>query len=150
MSNTDKATIEANLIERLANGESRDDIILALCENENMNWPEAEALLERINAEKEHHIVLAQSPLLVLIALAIFVGGVGLAVFSTYNITSVFLSYYDAKSGSLGALGMILYLFTYGGYLWFLAVLGIGMIVGSLKGMQDVWSAIFHKLGILR
>ncbi len=115
-----------------------------------MNWPEAEALFERINAEKEHHIVLAQSPLLVLIALAIFVGGVGLAVFSTYNITSVFLSYYDAKSGSLGALGMILHLFTYGGYLWFLAVLGIGMIVGSLKGMQDVWSAIFHKLGILR
>ncbi|MFZ5857872.1 MAG: hypothetical protein ACOYZ6_13665 [Chloroflexota bacterium] len=150
MSETDKATIEANLLERLASGESHDDIILDLCENENMTWPEAETLLERVSAEKKHHIVLAQSPLLVLIAFAIFIGGVGLAVYSAYNIASVFLSYYDAKSGSVGALGMVLYLFTYGGYLWFLALLGLGMIIGSLRGMQDVWVAIFHKLGILQ
>jgi hypothetical protein len=150
MSKTDKATIEASLIERLADGESREDIILDLCEKENITWPEAKALLERVSTEKEHHIVLAQSPLLVLMALVIFIGGVGLAVYSTYNIAGVFLSYYDAKSGGVGALGLVLYLFAYGDYLWFLAILGIGMIVGSLKGMQDVWAAIFHKLGILR
>lgn len=150
MSKTDKATLEADLLERLASGESHDDIILDLCENENLSWSEAEALLERIGTEKEHHIILAQSPLLVLIALAIFIGGVGLVVFSSYNITSVFLSYYDAKSGGVGALGMVLYLLTYGGYLWLLASLGLGMIIGSLRGMQDVWAAIFRKLGILQ
>ncbi|RJP54516.1 MAG: hypothetical protein C4583_02605 [Anaerolineaceae bacterium] len=150
MDRANKARIEIAILERLTNGESHDDIILDLCENENMRWPEAEALLERVGAEKMHHIILAQSPLLILIALAIFLGGVGLTVYSTYNITSVFLSYYDTKSGGIGALGMVLHLFTYGDYLWFLAFLGLGMIIGSLKGMEEVWAAIFHKLGIIQ
>jgi len=146
----DWTTIEANLLERLVSGKSHDDIILDLCETENMTWSEAEALLERVSTEKENHIVLAQSPLLVLIALAIFIGGVGLIVYSAYNITIAFHSCYDTKSGSVDALGLSLYLFTYGGYLWFFAFLGLGMVVGSLRGMQDVWAAIFHKLGILQ
>lgn len=150
MDRTDRARIEEGIFERLTNGESHDDIILDLCETENMTWPEAEALLERVGAEKKHHIVLAQSPLLVLIALATFIGGVGLVVYSAFNISSAFLSYQDTNSGSVGALGMVLHLFTYGEYLWFLALLGLGMIIGSLKGMQDVWSAVFHKLGVLQ
>lgn len=148
MDKTDKATIEANILERLANGESHDDIILDVCENARISWSEAEALLDRVSTQKKHHIVLAQSPLLVLIALAVFFGGMGLVIFSSFSIAAVFRSYFDAKSGSVGALGIVLYLFIYGGYLWFLALLGLGMIIGSLKGMQDVWEAIFAKLGI--
>jgi hypothetical protein len=142
--------LEENLVERLENGENKDDIILHLCETAGMNWPEAEAMVEQIRERKKNHIVLAQSPVLVLIALVTFLGGAGLATFSAYNILVIFLSYLNATSGSIGAIGMILYLFTYGGYLWGVALLGLGMMIGSLRGMQDIWAAIFEKLGIFQ
>lgn len=150
MEKIDSINIETLITERLENGESKDDIILYLCENTAMSWPEAETLLKKVHNEKRHHIVLAQSPLLILIALTIFVGGIGLVTFSAYNIAENFLYYYDAKNGSVGLIGMILYVAAYGGYLWFLAFLGLGMIIGSLKGMEEVWSALFKKLGILQ
>lgn len=150
MEKTDKETLEAVILERLASGESRDDIILDLCETKNMNWSQAEALLLKISDDQAHHIVLAQSPLLVLIALATFVGGIGLVAFSIYDIAYIFRTYWMAEREGVGALNFLLYLFMYGGKLWLLAFLGAGMILGSLRGMQDVWAAIFHKLGILQ
>ena len=87
MEKTDNAELERQIIERLENGENKDDIILDLCENANMNWPQAEAMVEEVRAENQAHIALAQSPLLVSIALIIFIGGAGIIVYSQYRKT---------------------------------------------------------------
>lgn len=150
MTEPDNAEIEETILERLKNGEDRNNIILDLCERENMSWPEAEAMLEKIHAERNHHIVLAQSPALAVISLGTFIGGIAAVLYSVYNIVVIFLSYQQAAGGEIAFVGMILYLFTYGGLLWGVVLIGLGMIVGSLKGMQDVWAAIFKKLGIFQ
>lgn len=148
MKKTDNAELEKQIVERLENGESKDDIILDLCENMNINWPEAEALVNRIQSVNENKITLAQSPLLVLIALTTFIGGVILISITVYDIISVYNSY-TGGNGPQG-LGFLAYLFAYGGFFWELALLGLVMIIGSLKGMEEVWAAIFEKLGMFQ
>jgi hypothetical protein len=147
MKTMDSAAIEEEIVERLENSESLDDIILDLCEQENIAWPEAEAIVQRIQAENKTHIVLTQSPVLVLIALATFLGGLGLISVAVYDIVTVFNAYVGSGIASIGFLA---YLLQYGGFFWGLGLLGLAMIVGSLRGMQDVWTAIFEKLGILQ
>ncbi len=149
MEKTDNAELEEQIIERLENGEDKDDMLLDLCESMNIGWPEAEALLERIEAENKNHIVLAQSPLLVLIALATFLGGLGLIGFAVFSLVAILESLLHSV-GELGVIGDLVYLFAYGAQFWALALLGLGMVIGSLRGMQDVWAAIFEKLGIFQ
>jgi len=146
MEKTKSASIEEKILERLTNAEDRDKIIMDLCEQKDINWPEAQAMVESIEKQKKDQIVLAQSPVLVLIALATFLGGFVLMGISVYDITIVYNTYTSAKSPA--SAGFLLYLFTYGGFFWELALLGITMIVGSLRGMQDVWQAIFEKIGL--
>ncbi len=148
MDTTDSAAIKEQIVERLENGENKDDIILDLCEKTNISWSEAEAIVEQIHSEKKDQIVLAQSPLLVLIALGMFVGGLVLLGITVYDITTVYNTYVSAKSPA--STGFLLYLFAYGGFFWELALIGIAMIAGSLRGMQDVWTAIFAKLGLFQ
>ena len=149
----DSAELEEKIVKRLENGEDRDDILLDLCENMEIRWPEAEALLNRIQSGNKNKITLAQSPLLIPIALATFIGGVGLIGISVYDMVVTFGSYSNANTGtnvSDFGIGYLLYLFTYGGWFWGLTVLGLGMVLGSLKGMEDVWAAIFERLGIFQ
>jgi hypothetical protein len=153
MKKMDSTELEENIVDRLENGESKDDIILDLCESENMNWPEAEATLEQIQADNQHHITLTQSPLLVSIALIIFVGGAGLIVYSIHDLILKYLLFRqaDAATGGMGtAFGFIGYLVLTGEGLLASGFLGIAMLIGSLRGMTDVWTAIFGRLGIFQ
>ena len=147
MKTMDSAELEEKILERLENGENTNDIILNLCEQENIAWPETEAMVQRIQAENKTHIVLTQSPVLVLIALATFLGGLGLISVAVYDIVTV----YNAYVGSgIASIGFLAYLLQYGGFVWGLGLLGLAMIVGSLRGMQDVWTAILEKLGLFQ
>jgi hypothetical protein len=146
MEKTDSASIEEEIITRLTNAEDRDKIIMDLCELKDMNWLEAQAMVESIEKQKKDQIVLGQSPVLILIALATFIGGFVLIGISVYDIIIVYNTYGSVKTPA--SAGFLLYLFTYGGFFWELALLGIAMIVGSLRGMQDIWQAIFEKIGL--
>lgn len=150
MKTIDNAALEEKIVERLANGESQNDIILDLCEHENMSWSEAEAMLERVHAARKNHIVLAQSPLLVLIALALFIGGLGLIGFAASALSFILESLIQTAGDGLGVIGNLMYLFTYGAQYLAIGLLGLGMVAGSLRGMQDVWQAIFEKLGLFQ
>ena len=149
MSNVDNNEIKEQIVERLKNSEDKNDIILDLCEDADMNWSEAEETLERIEVENKTHIVLSQSPLLVAIALTTFVGGVVLVSATIYDLI-VSYNTYISESPNSPHIGYLSMLFLSSG--WFLEriLLGMFMIVGSLRGMQDVWTAIFNKLGILQ
>jgi hypothetical protein len=149
MSNVENNEIEGQIVERLKNSDDKNDIILDLCEDADVSWPEAESTLERIEAENKTHIVLSQSPLLVAIALTIFVGGVVLVSATIYDLI-VSYNMYISESLDSPHIGYLSMLFLSGG--WFLEriLLGLLMIIGSLRGMQDVWQAIFEKLGIFQ
>jgi hypothetical protein len=149
--------IEQQIITRLENSDDRNDIILDLCESQDMDWRHAEALVDSIHARNADNITLSQSPLLILLALAIFLGGAGLISYAIYNAVSVYKTIYwlHSQAPNNGSSvfwevvhDFLFYMMLTGSEYFGMLVLGIGMIVGSLRGMQDVWSAVFAKLGI--
>ena len=143
------ADIEREIVERLEASEDKDDIIFDLCNRLGRDWKEVEAAVEHVHATNADDITLSQSPLLVLLALVTFIGGVGLAGFSTYNLIGAyetFLALQNDRAGAIG--GFLIYLLGYGQMIFWEFIFGAGMIVGSLTGMRDVWVAVFAKLGI--
>ncbi len=138
--------LEKEILERLKDGENRDDIILSIAEREGLGWQEVESTLNAAETEHASDITLAQSPLLVLLALGIFLAGIALIGVAVHDIAQTFNAYASEKG--LTGVGFVFYMFTYGGYFWELALLGMAMVFGSLRGMQDVWTALFDRLNI--
>ena len=144
--------IEQQIIARLEDNENRNDILLDLCESQGLDWKQAEALLDSIHAENADDITLTQSPILVLIALAIFVGGVGALFYGAAQLVAMYEFFVGLSDQNQpqGVGSFLIYLLADGaGYLGLFAI-GIAMIAGSLRGMSDVWSAIFAKLGLFQ
>jgi hypothetical protein len=151
MENTDNVSMEEKILERLKNADERDNIIMDLCQEKKINWSEAQAIVERIEAQKSNQIVLAQSPVLVLMALGIFIGGVALSTQAVGGMVLVYSIFSNSALPSeipMNFLGFSMYAVSYAPGLLASFVLGLGMMIGSLKGMEDVWRAIFEKVGL--
>ena len=149
MTTTFDAELEREIVRKLKSGEDKDDLILLVCERAGINWNEAEALVNDIESTHQHSITLAQSPLLVGLALGTFLSGVVLMGYAGYEAYTVLSSLAQADPTDLGTItGSATYLYFYGAEMGGLLLLGVAMIVGSLKGMRSVWEAIFAKLGI--
>ncbi len=145
--------LEALIIERLKNGDNLNDILVELCESANMDWRQAQDLVERIRAENNTNITMYQSPLLILIALAIFLGGVGLIVYTAASLVTMyefFMAPPPQPNTLLPETGFITYVAVSASQLFFYIFLGMGMILGSAKGMAPVWTAVFEKIGIFQ
>lgn len=145
--------LEKKILQRLEDGDDRNDIILDLCESQGLDWQEAESMVDSVHAEHEVDITLTQSPLLVFLALVIFLAGVGLMAYVAYDVTAMYkmLDGIHPRTPDTGPLGSLLtYLMLTGNQYLGLLVLSIAMIVGSLRGMQDVWAAIFAKIGLFQ
>ncbi len=141
----------AYIIHRLSDGDAPKDLIFYLCEKENLSWPQAEALVKRVQEEKEGDIARKQFPLLIALALGIFLIGLGLIGYSVYetlsqislaavdpraelieqNMDSIQRLYYFASFAVNEGPGTIATFF-----------LGIAMVIGSLLGMRDTWAKI--------
>lgn len=141
--------LKQQIIARLEDSHNINDIILDLCESQGLEWKEAEAIVNSIHAENADDITLTQSPILVLIALASFLGGLGAIAFAAVNLAGIWIMIYEnqADFDRMRFFSGIFYLAVNGIEYFGLVVLGIGMIIGSLRGMSEVWSAIFAKLG---
>lgn len=143
--------VERQILARLKNGEDRNDIILALCEAHDLGWKQAEELVDSVHAENADRITLHQSPLLALLALVIFLGGAGLIAYSLFRTISVYEALRSAGEmpGIGGIVGQFVYFLVITSTEYFgMLILGAGMIAGSLRGMQDIWSALFARLKI--
>ncbi len=141
------------VLARLKNGDNPEDILFELCESTDMDWREAKTLVERIRAENKTSITLYQSPLLITLALAIFLGGAGLIVYTTVSIVTLYDAFQVIPPDLIllpQFFSYIWYLTLYAPYLIAFFVLGLGMMLGSAIGMQAVWEAIFAKLGIFQ
>ncbi len=133
--------LTTKILDDLADVHDVDDIVMEVCEKTGLTWEEVEAYVHRLAAENENKIALAQSPLLTLLALVTFGTGIAIILSSVGQVVQIYL----ANSHAL-----IIYFASNGGGFLGSLLLGIAMIVGSLKGMQNVWEAIFEKLGIIK
>jgi len=134
------------IIDRLAGAVNPDDIVMELCEKHGLNWPEAEALVLEIQSEHENAITRRQSPLLTIIALGLFLGGLALVGFSAYSLIEMVQSYSQANMFYTDMPGALLFIFEYGsGSLGMMGV-GAAIVVGSLVGMRRVWVAILENV----
>lgn len=79
--------------------------------------------------------------MLTLLALVTFGAGIAVIFSSAEQVVQIYLANPHA---------LMIYLASNGGGLLGSLLLGIAMIVGSLKGMQNIWEAIFKKLGIIK
>jgi hypothetical protein len=114
----------------------------SICEQTGKKWEEVESLLECVRAEHEQEITRRQSPLLSMIALVTFIAGVGISIYSAYFLVMVIQGYCNMPVSPLGIPDLFQAIFTtaytsIGGL-----VLGLGMMLGSILGMRQVWAAI--------
>lgn len=127
--------MEDQILERLSNWEDEKDIILDICLTTGLDWPTVETLVRRLQAEKKHEIVVAQSPWLTLLALVTSLTGIGLITYSVYQI----LQYSHGFSVST-----VVYVTANLQNILGTLVLGLAMVLGSLKGMSAVWESVFE------
>jgi hypothetical protein len=131
------------ILERLKNGDKMDDIIPEICKEMNISWNEAREFAEDLYAENKDDITLYQSPVLVMIALVVFLSGAGLIAYTAYNLYEAY------QAGRTVPDGFALYFTVNLENILAKLLFGTGMLIGSLKGMQDVWESIFRKTGMI-
>jgi hypothetical protein len=128
-----KEEIITFVVDELAKQHSRNEIIRRLCERTGMMWPDAEKLVRQIEADHGQDIRARQSPLLVALSVAIFIGGVGSILYCAVY----FISFANTDAITIpnprGVVFAIGALFT-----------GITMIAGSLFGLRQTIKELFE------
>jgi len=133
-----------HIVDRLSEAANPEDIILDICDKTDLSWPEAEALVKQVQAEHEQEVIKRQSPLLTLVALSIFVGGVGLLAYSIYILFLTTSAYASMALNPWDLPDILNFVFNYAAFTLSLILLAIGMILGSLLGMRQVWMDILN------
>lgn len=134
------------IVKRLSEGQDFNDLVLDICNQTGMKWPEAQALVNRIHIGHRGEIAKKQSPLLVAIALTMFIGGIGILGYELFIVMTLVVNYMQIGKDPLILLDLASYFPNY--VILFLegTPIAIAMILGSLLGMSQVWSSIlFHE-----
>ncbi len=117
------------IVDGLVVHQTRNDIILSVCERGGLQWPEAEELVKRVEVERAHAIARGQMPLVALLSAALVAAGSWL-LNDTYRLIR------DAFRGD--ALSTMFMLVS-GYYQLGLALMGGTMVAGGMIGM---WKAL--------
>jgi hypothetical protein len=148
----DNNEVSTEIINSLSKGQDSDDIILTLCEKNNLPWQDAENLVHTVQTLDKKEITKKQFPLLFSLALAVFMGGIVavgygcLIIFSEYRLIQHGLTSIHKVINDMDTFANFYYglrmIFSSGGTPISMIIFGIGMILGSLVGMRDAWSDI--------
>jgi hypothetical protein len=162
----DEQEITDYLVKHLGDFDDPDDLILEICQKTGRPWVEVEALVDQVRLEHQTEITTHQFPLLALIALGTFIGGLALMALSVDLIIVTLRNNLDTlskvpdfdtavvKSFSDGikplvefASGFLRTVYYAGISPFFFLALGISMVLGSLVGMRDTWAVILAPKG---
>jgi hypothetical protein len=152
------------IIQKLARQVDEDDLILAVCEKQQVGWNEAKALIEEIKAEHGETILVRQMPVKILIASATLVFGlilVSLTVMFTVDLLTLVSR--SIASGGIEMGDTSLNVNTSATLLQVvmqnspyvvpaiaaLLINGLGMVFGSLLGMREAWDWLIDKVSVL-
>lgn len=138
---TNDPQLTDRVLKELVRGTNLDDIVLAVIENTNMDWSQAEAFVTEIQREHDSHITRRQSPVLVAIALVTYFGGLAIIGYELYYLFSVFDLIQKTGVSPFDMFGLASSLAEYAMVFLELTPLGLAMILGSLIGMRKVWES---------
>lgn len=128
--NQDQA--RAFVVNELGKHRDRNDILVTLCHELNVDWNQAEKFLKDVETTQGQTIARKQSPLLIVLGLSVLIGGLGLTV----NAISFFWNFTQMGSQEQLLNGQSVYI--YGGSM----ITGLAMIVGGIIGFRKVFAAI--------
>jgi hypothetical protein len=129
----DKLT--AFIIKELSRHHDRKDIVRKVCEQERLNWKQAEQLVILIEARHNRSIKVHQAPLLLFLSIGILILGVGLLGFNLQILIAFFqrevlMQSLSLQSGSYRVVGVLT---------------GLGMTLGGLVGLWKSFGTMFPK-----
>jgi hypothetical protein len=152
--NTEDQT--AFIVHRLTEGDDPKNIVFELCQQFNISWPQAQALVQQVQEEKHGEVSRRQFPLMFALALGIFIIGLGLIGYSIFTVWMEMPVLEASRAGAqtieqnMDAAGFMYYfflwIFRYGYQIIAMFILGIGMVIGSLLGMRDTWAGILENI----
>ena len=126
------------ILERLSAAGNRDDLIRDVCFRTGVPWPDAEALVDEVEAENEKTILRRQSPFALTTSIMFVLAGVGITGFAAFTL---FWPVFQERNFSLD---YIFYLFQFGHPMMLVLFIGLAFSIG---GMIAFFDTIFQLNG---
>ncbi len=126
------------VVDALARGQSRNEVITRVCQKAGCMWPEAETFVASIEAEEFPLIARKQTPTLLLIIVPTFLAGLALVAYGSYLVISD-AQLYDREFGNALPIGLLALVAQH----WQTAMMiltGMAMIAGSSLGLSQILS----------
>lgn len=128
----DERQARAYIVEELGKQLGRNDILLTLCREMDIEWKQADQMIREVEAFDSQQIARRQSPLLTVLGLAVIFGGLAL---NTYGIW-YFWTFTQLEAAQQLIETQYMYI-TAGGM-----VTGLAMIVGGIIGFRKILGAL--------
>ncbi len=128
----DKQKARAFIIDQLGKNQNRNDILLILCRELNIDWKQAEELVREVEAFDGQQIARRQSPVLIILGLAVIIGGLALTTYGIWYFWT--FTQLDAQQQLMATQ----YMYITAGSM----VTGLAMIVGGILGFRKILSGI--------
>ena len=134
--------ITAYMVKQLSKSKNPDDLVMEICGKTGKSWEEVESLLESVRVEHAQEIIRRQSPLLTSVALGTFITGVVIMIYSVYLLVGAIQAYSAMPVAPIGIPDALQAIFAVAYTSFAGVVIGLGMALGSMLGMRQVWAAI--------
>lgn len=128
----DKEKAAELVIQELGKHHSRNDLIIALCEQFGFNWQSAETFVQEVESQHGHTIAKRQSPILIILGIGILIAGFALTL---YNISYI-IGYLQSPPDMLSYEGLFVarsFYIRIGSF-----ITGLAMIAGGVIGLWRV------------
>jgi hypothetical protein len=119
-------------VNELSKHHDRNDILIVLCRELDLHWPDAEKFLKEVESSQGQTIVGRQSPLILILGIGVLLGGLGL---TSYGIWDLF-EWVQMGPEEQIAYSQLMY-YTAGSM-----ITGIAMIAGGIIGLRKTISSI--------
>lgn len=130
------------IIDNLSKSQDQNDLILEICNRTGMNWPNAQALVEKVRSDNSGTIARRQAPFLTSIALILFVAGAGMMVYEGFTLAETIGLFLRNGNDPLSLMGLLVFVFSSAPGTIGILILGLAMVLGSLIGMSEVWRGL--------
>jgi hypothetical protein len=122
----------AFIIDQLGKNQNRNDILLILCRELDIEWKQAERLVQEVEASDGRQIARRQSPLLLALGLAVIIGGLALTTYGVWYFWTF------TQLDPTQQLVTSQYMYITAGSM----ITGLAMIVGGIIGFRKILAGI--------
>jgi hypothetical protein len=130
------------IIDNLSKSQDQNDLILEICNRTGKNWPEAQALVEKVRSDNSGTIARRQAPFLTAIALILFIAGAGMMLYEGYTLAETIGIFLPNGDDPMTLVGLLFVIFSSAPGTIGIFILGLAMTLGSLIGMSEVWRGL--------